>query len=134
MKLSRVVPGADLIYAKAGNDSYIGGGGIDTLSYANATSGITLHLDSSTAIATAGTDSFSGFTRYVGSNYGDTIYGSTGNDTIQGGTGNDLFYVSLGSDTLDGGARYQHDQFCQCNKCFNNNFEWHYYRLCDRYN
>ena len=99
--------GSDLIYATLGSDTYTGGGGagVDTLSYANMGGGVTLHLDTSTALdGSGGTESFSGFATYVGSNHGDTIYGSTGNDTVLGGSGNNMFYASTGADTLNGGV------------------------------
>ncbi|MDD4616451.1 MAG: calcium-binding protein, partial [Alphaproteobacteria bacterium] len=97
--------GNDLFYVTIGNDSFVGGGGTDTLSYANLGGPITLHIDTLSSTDGFGDiDSFSGISIFVGTNHGDTIYGSTGNDSVLGGSGNNLFYASLGSDTLDGGA------------------------------
>jgi Ca2+-binding RTX toxin-like protein len=97
--------GSDLFYATTGNDTFVGGGGTDTLSYANIGTAVTLHLDTGASTDAGGNSgTFSGITRFVGSNHNDTIYGSTGNDSVLGGSGNNLFYASLGADTLNGGV------------------------------
>ena len=97
--------GSDLFHGTLGSDTYVGVGGVDTLSYAGLSSSVVLHLDTSSASHTAGgTDSFSGITHFVGTNHGDTIYGSNGDDNVLGGSGSNHFYASTGNDVLDGGV------------------------------
>ena len=92
-----------------------GGAGIDTVSYANATSGangqgVTVNLALTTAQNTirAGTDTLSGFENLTGSQFNDTLTGTTaanvltglgGNDTLNGGAGADQMIGGTGNDT-----------------------------------
>ena len=90
----------NVIYAGAGNNSLIGGDGIDTLSYYNGLSGstgVTVSLASSLAQATggSGSDTIFGFENLIGSSLSDALVGSTGSNNLNGGAGND---------TLTGGA------------------------------
>ncbi len=105
----------------AGDDIIIGNG-LTRISYANATSGVTVNLSSpganqpfnglnQTGFATGasvGTDAlYGGVSRVVGSAFDDVITGrsATGaaNDTLDGGDGNDILIGGAGSDTLIGG-------------------------------
>jgi len=43
-------------------------------------------------------------TKFIGSQYDDTLVGGMGRDTLLGGTGDDLLYGGAGLDTLTGGA------------------------------
>lgn len=80
----------------AGNDSFIGAGG--TVSYEDATGGVSIDLEAGTASGEgAGSDSLDGVTQVIGSDFADTITGSAGNDVITGGGG---------VDTVDGGAGF----------------------------
>ena len=90
---------------QTGSDTYTGGGGTDTLSYAGLAGSVTcIWIQRVQRITQGGVDTFSSFTSYVGTNHNDTIYGSTGNDSVLGGSGNNLFYASTGADTLNGGV------------------------------
>ena len=95
-----------MIYATVGNDTYIGGGGTDTLSYVAISSAVTLHLDTNSSTDAGGdSTSISGFSVYaLGNAANDTVYGSSGNDSVLGGSGNNTFYATTGSDTLNGGV------------------------------
>lgn len=97
----------------AGNDTLNGGNGIDTVSYATATSGVTVNLSLTTAQNTggAGSDTISLVENITGSNYNDTLTGNTGSntlhgggghDTLMGGNGNDVLYGDIGNDVLYG--------------------------------
>ena len=73
----------DTLEGNAGNNVLAGGVGIDTVSYANATSGansqgVTVNLALTTAQNTirAGTDTLSGFENLTGSQFNDTLTGS----------------------------------------------------------
>jgi Ca2+-binding RTX toxin-like protein len=102
------------IMSNAGNNVLAGGNGIDTVSYENATAGVTVNLGQSKGQATvgAGKDTLSGFENLTGSNQGDRLTGSggnnvlrglDGNDTISGGGGADVLIGGLGADVLTGG-------------------------------
>jgi Ca2+-binding RTX toxin-like protein len=99
------------IWAGTGNNVMNGLGGIDTVSYADATAGITASLAFTGAQATGGSrnDTLLNFENLVGSAYGDNlagnalanvITGNAGNDTIDGGAGDDQLDGGLGNDTL----------------------------------
>ena len=71
--------------------------GVDTVSYATATSATTVNLSVNIAQNTvsSGTDTISGLENILGSAYNDTLTGDALANTIDGG---------LGSDTLNGGS------------------------------
>ncbi|MDD5159845.1 MAG: calcium-binding protein [Sulfuricurvum sp.] len=94
------------IYSSEGNNVMDGGNGIDTLSYATATAGITINIALTTAQATggAGIDTILNFENLTGSNYKDALFGDAGNDTLNGLSGNDMLMGKYGNDTLNGGA------------------------------
>ena len=117
-------PGSDSMDGGAGNDTFvgadntdtiIGGTGTDTLqlsaSYAPAADGNLTGVDIVTAAgATVGvtinlSNQTDTFTRIIGSDYDDFIYGVPGkNDSIFGGSGNDTIVGFSGTDTVDGGG------------------------------
>ncbi|MFO0013051.1 MAG: DUF4347 domain-containing protein, partial [Planctomycetota bacterium] len=103
--------GDDLIYASSGNDNLIGGSGIDTVSYENATSAVTLNLSTTSAQSTvgSGSDQLQQFENLIGSAFNDTLIGDSsdnvirgagGNDSLTGSAGNDTFTVDSGTDTI----------------------------------
>jgi len=97
--------GDDTLIGGLGNDLLIGGAGIDTVSYVNATGGISLRLDTTAAQNTvnAGFDTLSGIENITGSAFGDSFRGNDGNNVIAGGDGNDAMQGGLGDDSLIGG-------------------------------
>lgn len=109
-------PGVDTVYAGAGDDiveadgdevddTFYGGDGIDTISYAAASHGHIIDLSAGTATAGYGIDYISGFEVAVGSIRDDTIKGSAGDDFgLYGNGGNDTFIETDGTDFIDGGA------------------------------
>jgi Ca2+-binding RTX toxin-like protein len=98
--------GDNRIEGGPGDDLMTGGGGNDSVSYAGATSGVTVNLSITTAQDTggAGTDTFSGFEKLIGSAYADSLTGDAGNNTINGGDGADSIDAGQGADVLQGGA------------------------------
>lgn len=119
--------GNDIIYGYAGNDTISGNGGDDvidggadndilnggtntaagdTVSYATATSAVTVTLASTRSQNTggAGSDTLSNFENLTGSDFNDRLTGSSGANVIMGGKGNDLITGGGGADTLWGGA------------------------------
>jgi Ca2+-binding RTX toxin-like protein len=87
----------NLVAGNTGNNSLIGGGGFDTLSYALAAGAVAVNL--ATGLATGqGNDTVSGFGRVFGSNFADTLDGSAAADVLNGGIGADLLRGGAGAD------------------------------------
>ena len=92
----------DTLEGNAGNNMLAGGAGIDTVSYANATSGangqgVTVNLALTTAqnTVTAGTDTLSGFENLTGSQFNDTLTGTIAANVLIGLGGNDTSMAGL---------------------------------------
>ncbi|WP_341303147.1 retention module-containing protein [Pseudomonas sp. TMP25] len=107
--------GNDILVGGAGNDTLSGGAGIDTASYIDATSAVTVNLGLTTGQNTggAGTDTLSSIENLIGSGFNDTLignnsanllFGGAGGDTLIGNGGDDFLIGGLGDDTLTGGA------------------------------
>ncbi len=117
--------GNDMLYGGDGNDTLCGGGGNDTIdggggvkdtaSYADATSGVTVDLNITSAQDTggAGIDTIlnienliggSGDDVLTGNGLANTLLGGGGNDVLSGMDGNDTIDGGDGNDTIDGGA------------------------------
>ena len=108
--------GADTLIGGAGHDTLAGGeagslldggDGFDLVSYAGATSGVTVTLGGA-----AGGDTLKGLEGVVGSGFADSLagdsnanclYGGGGADTLTGGAGKDTLVGGLGADLLTGG-------------------------------
>jgi Ca2+-binding RTX toxin-like protein len=82
----------DTLSGNAGNNALNGGAGIDTISYANATAGVTVSLGVTIAQNTfgAGNDTLLNFENLTGSNFNDTLSGNAGSNVLNGGLGIDL--------------------------------------------
>jgi Ca2+-binding RTX toxin-like protein len=87
------------------NNVLAGGLGLDTISYGNATAGVTVSLALSTAQATvgSGSDTLTGFENLTGSHHGDRLTGSTGANTLSGLDGDDTLNGGAGADQMAGG-------------------------------
>lgn len=103
--------GDDTIAGNEGNDTLVGGdvigtlSGTDTVDYSADSAGITLDLTAGTATdGSGGIDTLSGFTRVLGSNFNDTLTGSTIVDELRGNGGDDWFIMTAGNDTIYGGT------------------------------
>jgi Ca2+-binding RTX toxin-like protein len=91
--------------AVAGNNSFAGGGGNDTVSYAGDSQGVVASLISGSANGAAiGTDSLSGIENLTGGQGNDTLAGNAIDNKLNGGAGNDVLDGGSGDDMLDGGA------------------------------
>ncbi len=95
----------------AGNDTFIGGRGVDTLDFSGATAkgGLIAHLyigriEKFDNDMNAGIDQVSGFENILGTKFDDRINGSGTDDRFVGGDGNDELNGEWGDDTLDGGG------------------------------
>ena len=94
-----------------GQDVIDGRGGVDTVDYGYASSGVTVNLASQTGGVSGTTDwdTLEDIEQVAGSNYNDTLTGDQGPNTIWGQGGDDAIYgsgadtVASGNDYLDGG-------------------------------
>jgi VCBS repeat-containing protein len=96
--------GDDIIYAEFGdgNDSYNGGGGVDTLVFETTASAI-INLDRGVATSLqTGVDSLRSIENVRGGSAADLITGSDGANVLSGGDGNDILDGRKGSDSLFG--------------------------------
>ncbi|WP_275477630.1 enhanced entry virulence factor RtxA [Legionella pneumophila] len=98
--------GDDILAGGAGNDTLDGGAGNDTATYIDATAGVTVSLNTSSAQNTvgAGTDTLTNIENLTGSKFNDTLTGNNSANTIKGLEGNDTISGLGGNDTLDGGS------------------------------
>ena len=106
----------DGVAAGFGNDIYIGGTGIDRLSYFSSTGNLTVDLRlqgvaQNTGIT--GTDTISSIEYITATKFNDNLIGNeannwfwtfTGNDTLSGNGGDDLFSMGAGTKIVDGGT------------------------------
>jgi Ca2+-binding RTX toxin-like protein len=94
-----------------GGDNVLDGGqGVDTVSYANAASGVVVSLLLSAPQNTvgAGIDTLRSFTNLTGSAHDDVLTGSGQDNVIIGGGGDDTLIGGRGADTLTGGPGADH--------------------------
>ena len=92
---------ANLLTASAGDNILDGLGGLDTVSYQDATAAVNVSLAISGAQATggSGSDTLLNIERLTGSRFNDTLTGNTGTNTLDGGAGNDVMTGGAGNDT-----------------------------------
>ncbi|CUV65016.1 putative Serralysin [Sulfurovum sp. enrichment culture clone C5] len=92
----------DILIGNSENNILNGGAGIDTISYKNSTTGVTVNLATITAQNTvgAGTDTLANFENLIGSDYNDTLTGNSSNNVLEGGLGNDIINGGTGIDTV----------------------------------
>ena len=110
----RGLRGDDTLGGGGGTNILDGGDGRDTVSYADAGSGITVNLsDTANPVITAdGQDTLISIENVTGSNHGDTLTGNAQANIINGGLGDDTLIAVGGNDpadsnlkdTLDGGG------------------------------
>ena len=106
--------GNDTFFGGAGNDSFSGQNGIDNANYSADIAGITLNLNTNSAIDGWGnTDTLTSIENVIGSAFNDSITGNNldnelrgenGNDTLHGNGGNDTIIAGAGNDFVSGGA------------------------------
>ncbi|MDD2781553.1 MAG: hypothetical protein PHR02_08435, partial [Sulfuricurvum sp.] len=86
--------GNDTLYGGTGNDWIDGDYGNDTISFADASSSVTINLNYGAAAIGAETDYFSNIENVIASEYNDVIAGDSGNNTIDGAGGYDTVVFS----------------------------------------
>jgi Ca2+-binding RTX toxin-like protein len=96
--------GSDSLHGGLGNDILQGGAGTDSVFYSEAAGSVTVNLATQTASGASGFDTLDSIENAYGSNYADTLIGSSGNNLLSGGGGNDVIDAGGGNDKLYGGA------------------------------
>ena len=115
-----------------GADAFIGGAGIDTVTYEGSAGSLRvdmIYTSASTFSATG--DTFDSIENLIGSQGKDNlrgtqednvitgnsnvdyIYGRRGDDTLNGGVGDDVLFGGVGADTLNGGIHRDRAQYSQ---------------------
>jgi len=90
------------------NDSFVsgaesnrldGGAGIDTVSFAGASAGVTANLNTGAVTGGSGSDTLIGIENLVGSSFDDALTGDGNANLIEGAAGNDTLRGGSGTDT-----------------------------------
>jgi Ca2+-binding RTX toxin-like protein len=92
--------GNDTLNTSAGADRFFGGGGTDTASYAGASAGVTVSLETGGTTGDAAGDSFVSVENLTGSSFNDTLTGDGGANVLSGGLGTDSLSGGGGGDTF----------------------------------
>ncbi|MDQ1195402.1 cadherin domain-containing protein [Agrobacterium sp. SORGH_AS 787] len=97
--------GDDSIAAGAGADIIDGGTGLDLVNYVLSDASVSINLATNTVSGGyAAGDVLTGIENIYGTNFDDTLTGTSGVNDIRGGSGDDVIEGLGGADTLDGGA------------------------------
>jgi Ca2+-binding RTX toxin-like protein len=105
--------GTDLIVGGdgAGDDSYDGGAGVDTVKYLSAEAAIQIDVSKSIGFARSisldskiGNDKLSNIENIIAGNHADVVVGNVAANKIDGENGNDSINALAGNDTIDGGG------------------------------
>ncbi len=98
--------GSDTIDGGGGNDTLDGGAGNDMLSFASATSGVFVSLANSSMSGGGHNDTYYNFEGLIGSQYADTLVGTSASESFDGGSGitGDSIYGGGGNDWLAYGS------------------------------
>ena len=108
------VSGNDVLIGGPGADYLDGGDGSDAADYSEASSGVTVLLNSGVGtVGDAAGDTYTSIEKIYGSAYADMLsgdgqanrlIGNDGNDKLSGFDGNDYLFGGEGADSFDGGA------------------------------
>ncbi|MDO7835251.1 calcium-binding protein [Sphingobium sp. HBC34] len=93
----------NLLQGFGGNDIIDGRGGLDTASYLDAASAVSVNLTLGTATGGSGSDTLVSIERVIGSRFNDMLLGSAANEFFVGGQGNDTINGGGGIDTVEYG-------------------------------
>ena len=95
-----------------GNDTVLGGGGSDVITYMNLTAGVVVDIAAGTTSKGGGqNDTFSGIFESFGSNFADTLLGDDNNNNLVPLGGNDVIDGRGGYDTLGYNVRADYNGY-----------------------
>ena len=93
--------GTNLLEGKGGDDELEGSGAsVDTVSYADAPSGVSVDLASKIASGGDGTDALNNIDNVIGSRFGDNLTGNDEANVLTPGLGGDIVRALGGNDTV----------------------------------
>ena len=96
--------GNDTLKGFGGADRLDGGNGIDTVFYGDSTAGVGINLATGRGVGgSAEGDTLISIENVFGSNFNDTLTGTSGANQLHGQDGNDVIKGGGGNDFLDGG-------------------------------
>ncbi len=96
--------GDDIFNGNAADNIFTGGAGVDTLTHEGAADAVTVDLTAGTATgASIGSDTLISIENVSGSDFDDSLMGTSAANVISGGLGADTLTGGSGDDTLDGG-------------------------------
>src|SRR6478752_1713700 len=96
--------GNDTLKGFGGADRLDGGNGIDTVFYGDSTAGVGINLATGRGVGgSAEGDTLISIENVFGSNFNDTLTGTSGANQLHGQDGNDVIKGGGGDDFLDGG-------------------------------
>ena len=96
--------GNDTLKGFGGADRLDGGNGIDTVFYGNSSAGVGINLATGRGVGgSAQGDTLISIENVFGSNFNDTLTGTSGANQLHGQDGNDVIKGGGGNDFLDGG-------------------------------
>lgn len=97
--------GDDTLHGGTGKDVLDGGDGFDTVSYEDATSRVTVNLETGVSSGKSeGKDTLISIENIIGSSFDDTLTGNDADNVLVGGGGNDTLSGGAGNDVLIGGG------------------------------
>ncbi len=98
--------GDDRLSGGGGNNVLDGGSGVNTVSYIDASGGVSVDLSANAASdnGLGGRDTLLNIQNIVGSSHDDVLIGDGADNHIQGGEGDDVLMGLGGNNVLDGGA------------------------------
>ncbi len=97
--------GDDLLHGSDGGDVLDGGSGVDTVTYEESYSGVSVNLvDGTGRGGYSEGDSFAEVENITGSSYSDVLVGDDNTNQLEGGAGKDNLRGNKGNDILIGGA------------------------------
>ncbi len=88
---------------RGGNDTLVGGDGLDEAAYWSANGGVNVNLATGRASGADGNDMLSGIENLSGSGEDDVLTGDGNNNVLAGSGGNDALAGGAGADSLNGG-------------------------------
>ena len=97
--------GNDTLKGFGGADRLDGGNGIDTVFYGDSSAGVGINLQTGRGVGgSAQGDTLISIENVFGSNFNDTLTGTSGANQLHGQDGNDVIKGGGGNDFLDGGS------------------------------